>query len=133
MTEEKKIIVAVLDDESKIRVALKRLLETHGFDDAMYESWPYFLATVQSRRPDGLLLDLPMPAISGFEILERIATLRPPVATVVISGCDEPGNEARVRGLGAVNYLLKLLDETTLVRATHEVWAVTTIPAALPR
>lgn len=112
-----------------MRIALKRLLETYGFDVAVCGSWTDFLATAQSRLPDCLLLDLHMPGISGFEILEKMASLRPPVATVVITGRDEPGNEARVRGLGAVNYLLKPLDETTLVRAIHEACAV---PPALP-
>jgi len=132
VVEDQKTIVAVLDDESKMRVALKRLLETYGFDVAECESWPDFLATTQSRPPSCLLLDLHMPEISGFEILEKMASLRPPVATVVITGRDEPGNEARVRELGAVNYLLKPLDETTLVRAIHEACAVTTAPPALP-
>jgi FixJ family two-component response regulator len=129
---DQKITVAVLDDESKMRVALKRLLETHGFEVTLCESWEAFLATVQSRHPDCLLLDLHMPGFSGFEILGMMASLRPPVATVVITGRDEPGNEARVRGLGAVNYLLKPLDEITLVQAIHEACAVPTGPPSLP-
>jgi FixJ family two-component response regulator len=116
---DRKIIVAVLDDESKMRTALKRLLGTHGFEIALCESWEDFVATVQDHRPDCLLLDLHMPGYSGFDILGMMAGLRPPVPTVVVTGRDEPGTDARVRALGAVNYLLKPLDESTLVQAIH--------------
>jgi FixJ family two-component response regulator len=39
----------------------------------------------------------------------------------VITGHDEPGNDERVRELGAADYLLKPLDETTLVDAIRRV------------
>jgi FixJ family two-component response regulator len=120
---DQKIMVAVLDDESKMRVALKRLLRAHGFEVVVCETWGDFLSCAESRLPDCLLLDLHMPGISGFEILGLMASLPKPVPTVVITGRDEPGTEAVVRGLGAVEYLLKPLDESTLLQALLEAHA----------
>lgn len=111
--------MAVLDDESKMRVALSRLLSTHGFEVAPAASWEELVATARVRLPDCLLLDLHMPGVSGFEVLARLTSRGFVVPTVVITGRDEPGNERRVRELGAVAYLLKPLDESTLVAAIH--------------
>jgi FixJ family two-component response regulator len=117
------ITVAVLDDESKMRVALKRLLGTHGFEVIPSGTWEEFVSMAERRPPDCLLLDLHMPGISGFEVLGLMASLRRPVPTVVITGREEAGTEATVRALGAVNYLLKPLDESTLVQAIHDACA----------
>ncbi|MFN0127242.1 MAG: response regulator transcription factor [Verrucomicrobiales bacterium] len=117
---EPKTIVAVLDDEPKMRVALKRLLGLHGFDVVVRATWDGFLSAAEDRHLGCLVLDLHMPGLSGFEILDQMASMPRPVPTVVITGRNEPGNAARVRGLGAVNYLLKPLDETSLVQAIHD-------------
>src|SRR5881398_593301 len=116
MTDRKKVI-AVLDDEAKMRVALARLLKTHGYDVAPFESGDDFLKAVQSDWPDCMLLDLHMPRTTGFDVLEAMATMHVAVPIIVITGHDEPGNAERVRSLGARDYLLKPVDESVLLEA----------------
>jgi FixJ family two-component response regulator len=116
MTGRKKII-AVLDDEAKMRLALARLLRAHGYEAEPFESGDDFLKVVQSNRPDCMLLDLHMPRTTGFDVLESISSMHVAVPIIVITGHDEPGNAERVRGLGAADYLLKPLDESVLVAA----------------
>jgi len=116
MTDRKKVI-AVLDDEAKMRLALARLLKTHGYDVAPFESGDDFLKTVESDRPDCMLLDLHMPRTTGFDVLESMFSMRVGVPIIVITGHDEPGNAERVRDLGAADYLLKPLDESILIEA----------------
>lgn len=114
---DRKTVVAVLDDEPKMRSALARLLKTHGFDVELFESGDDFLKVAESDRADCLLLDLHMPQTTGFDVLERLSSMHIPMPAIVITGHDEPGNAQRVRGLGAADYLLKPLDESTLVEA----------------
>ncbi len=116
MTTRKKII-AVLDDEAKMRLALARLLKTHGYTVAPFESGDAFLRAVESDRPDCMLLDLHMPGTTGFDVLESMSSMRIEVPVIVITGHDQPGNAERVRGLGAADYLLKPLDESVLIAA----------------
>ena len=116
MTDRKKVI-AVLDDEAKMRLALGRLLKTHGYDVAPFESGDDFLKAVESDRPDCMLLDLHMPRTTGFDVLESMFSMRLEVPIIVITGHDEPGNAERVRDLGAADYLLKPLDESVLIEA----------------
>jgi FixJ family two-component response regulator len=113
--DETRALIAVLDDEAQFCKALARLLKTHGIDAVTFTHGDAFLAACESRLPDCLLLDLHMPDLSGFEILERVAARRLPV--LVITGHDQPGNAERVRALGGLDYFLKPVNETQLLNA----------------
>jgi len=63
------------------------------------------------RRFDLLLLDLKMPRVDGFELLERLrerAASRLPV--IVLSGSSLMADRARADALGAIEYVHKALD-----------------------
>ena len=108
-------LIAVLDDEPRFCRALARLVKTYGFDVVTFTEGNEFLAACVSRPPDCLLLDLHMPGLNGFEVLESVAVRHLPV--VVITGHDQPGNAERVRDLGALGYFLKPVKETQLLAA----------------
>lgn len=110
-------LIAVLDDEPQFGKALARLLKTHGFEVVPFTRGEEFLAACASRLPNCLLLDLHMPGLNGFDVLERIATRRVPV--LVITGHDQPGNAERVRALGASAYFLKPVNENQLLEAVR--------------
>lgn len=119
--KDRKTVVAVLDDESKMRSALSRLLRTHGYEVELFETGDEFLKTALTRCPDCMLLDLHMPHTTGFDVLTSLSSLHIAVPAIVITGHDEPGNAERVHELGAADYLLKPLDESTLVEAIERV------------
>jgi FixJ family two-component response regulator len=110
-------LIGVLDDEPQFCKALGRLLKTHGFEVVTFAHGEDLLAAPALPWPDCLLLDLHMPGLSGFQVLERLTAQHVPMPVVVITGHDQPGNAERVRGLGAVEYLLKPLSETQLLAA----------------
>lgn len=116
MADRKKVI-AVVDDEAKMCVALTRLLKFHGYDVECFASGDDVLKAVPSARPDCMLLDLHMPRTTGFDVLASIFSMHLEVPIIVITGHDEPGNAERVRSLGAKDYLLKPVDESTLIEA----------------
>jgi len=97
--------------------ALSRLLKARGFEVTTFTVGEELLAACASQLPDCLLLDLHMPGINGFEVLERFTAQRMSVPVIVITGHDQPGNAERVRALGAVDYLLKPISELTLMEA----------------
>jgi FixJ family two-component response regulator len=123
-------LIAVLDDEAKFCTAVARLLKTHAIDVVSYTSGDVFLADFASRSPDCLLLDLHMPELGGFAVLERIAGRHIP--TFVITGHDQPGNAERVRALGAVDYFLKPVNEAQLMDAIHAVIGHYPVPTIVP-
>jgi FixJ family two-component response regulator len=110
-------VVAVLDDEPEVRKALRRLLTGRGFRVQEYESGQDFLAALEIRPPDYLLLDLQMPGLTGFDLLEALLARRLPMAVIVVTAHDEPGAQERVRALGASAYLKKPVDRDDLLSA----------------
>jgi FixJ family two-component response regulator len=98
--------------------ALKRLLTTHVYDVVTSALCDLFTALVML--PDFLVLDLHMPGINGFDVLERFVAEAIRVPVVVITGHDRPACAERVRALGAVDYLLKPLDESQLLAAIRK-------------
>jgi len=56
-----------------------------------------------------LFLDLKMPVVSGFEVLEwlQFSNLNPPPKVIVLSGSNEQDDRARALRLGAADYLVK--------------------------
>jgi FixJ family two-component response regulator len=117
-------VVAVLDDEPEMRKALRRLLTARGFQVEEYACGEDLLAALAVHPLDYLLLDLHMPGINGFDVLETLHARQIPVPVIVITAHDEPGTEDRVRSLGASNYLKKPVDRDALLAAiaaaTHD-------------
>ncbi len=114
-------LIAVLDDEPQFCKALGRLLKTHGLEVVAFSRGEELLAACASRLPDCLLLDLHMPGMNGFQVLEHLAAMHLPVPVVVITGHDQPGNAERLRALAVVDYLFKPLKESQLLDAISKV------------
>jgi FixJ family two-component response regulator len=116
---ENSSIVALLDDEPRMRKALQRLLAAHGFRVESYESGRAFLDAQGSQAADCLLLDLQMPETNGFDVLREIGTRHVTTPVIVVTAHGGPDTEERVRALGASDYLTKPVDETRLLAAIH--------------
>jgi FixJ family two-component response regulator len=109
--------VAVLDDEPEMRKALRRLLTIRGFCVQEFERAEEFLAALDSQPVDYLLLDLHMPGLNGFDVLETLRSRQIRVPVIVITAHDEPGTAEQVRALGACAYLKKPVDRDALLSA----------------
>lgn len=108
-----------------MRKALRRLLTSRGFQVVEYERGEDLLAVLDSHTLNYLLLDLHMPGVNGFEVLEAFRSRHSPVPIVVITAHDEPGTAERVRGLGASAYLKKPVDRDALLSAIAAATAAT--------
>jgi FixJ family two-component response regulator len=110
-------VVAVLDDEPEMLKAIRRLLSSRGYRVEEFERGEDFLAALNSHAPDCLLLDLHMPGINGFDVLEALCSRQICIPVIVVTAHDEPGTAERVRGLGAFAYLKKPVDRDALLAA----------------
>jgi FixJ family two-component response regulator len=125
-------VVAVLDDEPEMRKALRRLLLSRGFRVEEYERGEDLLTALSSHPLDCLLLDLHMPGINGFDVLEALRTRGIPLPVIVITAHDEPGTSERVRELGASAYLKKPVDRDALLSAIAAANPATNLQASAP-
>jgi len=66
-------LLAVVDDDADVRVALTRLVSSAGFAVETFASGAEFLHSLEDHEPDCVVLDVHMPEMSGFEIQGALA------------------------------------------------------------
>jgi CheY-like chemotaxis protein len=110
-------LIAVVDDEEPVRNAFRRLFRSTGHDVETFPSGADFLESLADHEPDCLLLDLHMPGMDGLEVLTRLALAGVRIPVVIVTGHDQPETRSRALAAGAAAYLLKPVDEETLLAA----------------
>lgn len=121
------IRAVVVDDEPPARAILMELLAEHPQFDVVAECANGFEAVkaCAEHRPDVLFLDIQMPKLDGFEVLELL-DVRP--AVVFVTAYDE--HAVRAFQVHAIDYLLKPFDkerfQTSLARARQQLERRTT-------
>jgi len=110
-------LLAVVDDDADVRVALTRLVSSAGFAVETFASGAEFLRSIEDHAPDCLVLDLHMPDMSGFDVQAALMRGRATVPVIVITGHDTPESRARAVQLGAKCYLCKPVNDDVLLEA----------------
>ncbi|HSP31460.1 MAG TPA: response regulator [Halomonas sp.] len=109
--------VLVVDDEPNIVLSLEFLMEQAGFEVVTAEDGEQALARVSDTQPDLLLLDISLPGISGFDVLERLrgeeATAQLPIIMLTAHGRDVEREKGMA--LGADDYITKPFSTQALV------------------
>ena len=113
-------LLAVVDDDADVRVALTRLVSSAGFEVETFASGADFLRSVRDHEPDCVVLDLHMPEMSGFDVQGALATGHPAVPVVVMTGHDAPETRSRAIQLGAKVYLCKPINDEALLAAIDD-------------
>ena len=109
--------VAIVDDEEPVRKALWRLFRSAGMAVETFASGREFLDSPALPRPDCAVLDLHMPGLTGRDVQQQLAQTQPSLPVIIITGKDEPGVRESVLADGAAAYLLKPLNDHTLLAA----------------
>lgn len=110
-------VIGIVDDDASVLRALKRLLGASGFTVRTYISAEEFLALEHPERIDCLLLDVHLGGLNGFELHERLLDARVRTPVIFITALDDASTRERARQSGAIEYLLKPLDEQSLLGA----------------
>src|SRR3954464_7571996 len=98
--------VLVVDDDELIRAVLRRVLETSGATVREAETGEDGLRALYDGRPDVVILDIGLPGIDGWQVLERIRQLTD-VPVVMLSAHDDELEKVRARQAGADDYVTK--------------------------
>lgn len=108
VAQEKQVIL-VVDDDYDNREIIRRFLASQGPEIILATNGHEALAITNSRRVDVVLLDLMMPDIDGFGVLQRLNSKYQigELPTLMISSVDEIDKVAACIEAGAVDYILK--------------------------
>lgn len=108
--------VFVVDDDDAVRDSLKTLLELQSFNVKTFETCQDFL---KSRSDDAacLVLDIHLPGMSGFELMEAMKRKERSLPTILITGRCDAAIRDRAKALGVVALLEKPIDFNELMTA----------------
>jgi len=121
--ENKKKMVALVEDDDSYRVAVQRLLKSAGFSVQLFASAEDFLRSGRQHETGCLITDIRMPGMSGLDLQAKLNADRCLIPTIFITAHgDEDMRLQAMRG-GAVKFMVKPFDGEILlesVRAAFE-------------
>jgi DNA-binding response OmpR family regulator len=91
--------ILVVEDEADLRSLITRILEDAGYAVLAAEDGWSAIEALQAQRPDLMLLDLRLPVLDGWTVLEFARRTVPPPAVALMTVCSDA--ESIVRGLRA--------------------------------
>jgi two-component system, LuxR family, response regulator FixJ len=111
--------VFVVDDDASMRRALERLLRSAGWKVEAFASADEFLGRAPGAGAGCLILDVRMPGMSGPELHERMAERAISLPIVFLTGHGDVTTGVRAMKRGAVDFLLKPVDDRLLLRTVR--------------
>jgi DNA-binding response OmpR family regulator len=102
----KKTTVLAADDDPQLLRLVTRNLELEGYDVLAASDGQQALEQIEARAPDLILLDVMMPKLDGFSVLERVREFSA-VPTIILTARGQDSDKVRGLDLGADDYLTK--------------------------
>jgi len=102
--------ILVVDDEYLIRWTLQKNLEKEGYEVLLAETGEEALDKVREEAPDLALLDIKLPGMDGYEVLERALEIDEGIIPIMITAYDEVDKVVKAMKLGAFDYITKPFD-----------------------
>ena len=108
MTDEKKRII-VVDDDASIREALVETLSVAGYDVISAENGVSALDKISRERPNLILLDIMMPEMNGWQVLEALKkdAWAKNVPVIILTNLDGVENVSKAIEQEAYEYVVK--------------------------
>jgi FixJ family two-component response regulator len=106
--------IIIIDDDDAVRDSLKTLLSLDYDDVKDFASCRRFLAGCHPGESDALILDIHLPEMGGFELMEQLAARGIRVPVILITGRPDQKIRARATELGAIALLDKPVDYEAL-------------------
>jgi FixJ family two-component response regulator len=109
--------VLIIDDDSRVRESLGRLLSSVGLKVELFPSIPDFLKADRPKGPTCLVLDVRLPGQSGLDFQRELAALNIDIPIIFITGYgDIPMSVQAMKG-GAIEFLTKPFRDQELIDA----------------
>ncbi len=122
--------IMMVDDEKLNILVVAEYLKSDGYRDLVFTSDPsQVLSLAERERPDAILLDIHMPRLDGFDVLQQIRA-NPVLAktpVVILTASTDNEVKARMLELGATDLLRKPVHCGELLARLRNILAATAI------
>lgn len=114
-------VIAVVDDDESIRMALASLLRSVGFVVLLFASAEEFLRGKDAQSIACLILDVRMPGIDGLHLQRHLRDNGWRVPTIILTAHGHDNARAQALAAGAMAFLPKPFDAEVLLSAVKSV------------
>ena len=112
-------VVAIVDDDDAVRVALEGLLKSAGLTARAFESAETFIESGQQSQVACLIADIRMPGMSGLELQAKLNAEHCRIPIIFITASTDKTVRPRLLEQGAVECLFKPFSDTALLKALN--------------
>jgi DNA-binding response OmpR family regulator len=101
--------ILLVEDDLAIAAVYRTRMEAEGFDVRHCPNGEEALTQALEYHPDLILLDIMMPKISGFDVLDILRNTKETAHTkiIILTALSQPSDKQRARELGADEFLVK--------------------------
>lgn len=110
--------ILIVDDQPDNLYVLQRLLKGHGYDVLQAQDGATAINVAEEQKPDLILLDVMMPEMDGFEVVQRLrSSAGTATIPVVLLTANAPDERLKIQGLklGADEYLTQPINNNELL------------------
>jgi FixJ family two-component response regulator len=118
--QEKAKLIAIIDDDELLRIALEDLLTAVGLPAQVFASAEEFLSSGRQLHTACVIADVRMPGISGLELQARLKSEHCRIPIIFITAHGDTNMRLQALREGAVEFLQKPFDDDVLLQ---HVWA----------
>ena len=111
------VTIFVVDDDAAVRKSLMRLTRSAGWNSEGFASAHEFLARPRFSGTGCVVLDVRMPGMTGPELREQMAARKISLPVIFLSGHSDIPTGVDAMKKGAVDFLVKPVDDEVLLRA----------------
>ena len=105
--------ILVLDDEPGITLLCSRLLKRAGYDVVAFTEAPPAFEHMRTNTINLLLVDIRMPEMDGFEVINQAKKLQPDIAVLVMTGFGTVETAIQALRQGVDGLLLKPFEQSS--------------------
>jgi FixJ family two-component response regulator len=120
MTSPDKGTVFIVDDDSRMRAAMQRLLKTVGLHSESFATPQDFLQRKLPDAPSCLILDVRLPGMSGLEVQSKLNETGAQIPIIFITSHGDIPMTVKAMKSGAVEFLTKPFRDQDLIDAIQQ-------------
>ena len=117
------LVAYLVDHDLSVRRSLPRLLKSFGVGTVAFASAEAFLQAGPWLPEACLILDVQMPGMKGWDLVERLRASGSTLPVIIITAYNDAQAHARARRAGIVAYLRKPFDDQALLEALRQAYA----------
>lgn len=100
--------ILIIEDEIILMEALKEKLANAGYEIEIAYDGEAGLEIIKEKKPDLLILDILLPGINGYEVMERLKKENISLPILIVSNSGQPVEIEKAKELGANDFIVKV-------------------------